>query len=168
LFRTHERRALSGELAGALSRRERLTEPDAAMRTGAMNINERDLWIRLQRLAPKIERLENSIKTGTPDCLVPTEFGWTLLELKLDYGGWIFVQKSQLAFCVRSLKLPAVCRPFFLVHSKKADEVSVFTVREVLGMTKLPHQKGVRLTLPTDRPMVRLFDAVELIGYVHE
>jgi hypothetical protein len=118
-------------------------------------MNETELAAEVKKIFPKMERIENSVKVGTPDLLLPTPTGWRFVELKIEHGDvWkdLYFQKSQLAFMVNTRFLPKPCQVVVLVALANG---SAFYTIEADKLLKFPRvavsEKLVRVTI-MDRP----------------
>ena len=93
---------------------------------------ETDMAAALKKFYPKMERIENAIKQGTPDVFLPLHTGWQALELKVEHAGYLYFQKSQLAFMARTMDLPKPCHTVVLVCVDHEDLYFTLTMEQVL------------------------------------
>lgn len=126
--------------------------------TGVTSTSEADLWLKLRKHFYGAERIENSVKTGQPDICYPTSRGWQWLELKIRLGNYFYLQKSQLAFIVRILRLPPEMQHNFLVWDPSINLYQVLAARKVFTMMRRPYGDKIQVEID-DSPWVDIVTA---------
>lgn len=99
---------------------------------------EAEMWVEIRKTQPIAERVENSIKVGTPDVMYPVKNNWVFLELKVLRGTYIFCDKFQLGFIVKSMKTQQDHSPLWCVWHTTINEYSIYTGKEVLALDRAP------------------------------
>jgi hypothetical protein len=127
--------------------------------------NESDLSRWLMRQCPDIERMENSVKGGTPDMIVPTHYSWVPIELKIEHSMKVIFQNSQMSYMVRNSRLPRHLWSWVLVCRTKDETGVLFNSQEVLAMPKQPYSNGKSLVdLPADASFSKLQLLIDNLG----
>lgn len=103
--------------------------------------SEQELWPLFRQKCPGAERIENSVSSGLPDIIYPTERGWFWLELKLRYGQYFYMQKYQLAFAVKTFRLGTEHVPHYILYDHKRDACQVFDAFYLLDRPRFPYDK---------------------------
>jgi hypothetical protein len=99
--------------------------------------SEQALWVsKIKKAFPGAERIENTVKLGTPDICYPTHHGWAWLELKIRMGRFIYLRKFQLAFMVRTMRLSTIHWPHYLVWDNNHDLCQVLDAQQMFNLPR--------------------------------
>lgn len=129
---------------------------------------EQDLQTAVKKLCPGTERIENSIKFGQPDCLIPGPNGWNWVELKMYYGGgYLIFQKSQLAWWARASRLHPMYWPLCLVCQKSDNQCVMYTLPDILQSHREPYGNNkVKVMHSIHLVAFPLVDVLVNFGYI--
>lgn len=128
-------------------------------------MTEGDITVELKKFFPKLERIENSVKVGTPDVLLPLPTGWQMIELKVEHNGYLYFQKTQLAFMADRLGLPKPCQAEVLAKVK--SQYYLMTAKEVLNRPReAATTQMVKIMAPTNAYVDTLRNVLIHRGYL--
>lgn len=127
--------------------------------------NEADLVKYLMSKCNYIERLENSVKGGTPDTMIPCYSGWQWLELKVIHSHELIFQNTQMAFFVKNRRLPRHLQGHVLGAKVDTDTAILASYNEVLALPRRPYAKGkTAVSLPPNAAFTKLDALIDKMG----
>ena len=123
---------------------------------------ESDLWQDFRNLVTGAQRIENTISSGMSDVLYPTRQGWFWLELKIRYGDCFYMQRYQLAFAVRTLRISSLHAPKYVVYDYREGLGQLFDSKTLLGeMERHPYDEHkFKVTIHKTIPWITLPEIV--------
>ena len=127
---------------------------------------ESNLWADFLKLCPQAVRIENSIASGTPDVLFPTETGWRWLELKIQYDLFFYMRPFQLSFAIKTMRMenPALV-PYYIIYERDSKTAQVFNAGVLVGLRRFSaRQKKVQVQVDFSIPYRSLSEIIVQLG----
>lgn len=130
---------------------------------------EAELAHAIKRLCPAMERIENSVKTGNPDCLMPGWLSWDMVELKMIHHEVMHFQKTQLAYFVKASRLQKKYWPMVLGCRTSDNLCVMFTLPDILNADRRAlARKYIELRVNIHIVPKPLKEVLENFGYLTE